>query len=194
MKTNGDKWGVPSGDRTHSSVAMTCAIRPTTTAPWGHHMLDLQISQATGPVRWAAGALLAAWLAIHAGCAGANGPNGLNAPVGAVPAGETARTQIQQLIGEAACTTDADCRTIAVGDKACGGPESYLAWSARQTDPQRLTAAAERYTSERKAQNQQSGMVSNCAFLTDPGARCETVSAQPGRCVLRRGDFGIQAN
>ena len=160
-------------------------------------MIDLQISQATGPVRWAAGVLLTAWLAIHAGCTGANGASGAtgsNGPSSAAPAGETARTQVQQLIGEAACTTDADCRTIAVGDKACGGPESYLAWSARQTDPQRLAAAAERYTSERKAQNRQSGMVSNCAFLTDPGARCETASAQPGRCVLRRGDFGTQAN
>lgn len=162
-------------------------------------MFDLPASQATDPLRWSAGLLLAAWLAIHAGCAGANG---------AAPDGDAARTQVQQLIGEAVCTSDADCRTIAVGDKACGGPESYLAWSARQTDPQRLAAAAERYASERKAQNRQSGMVSNCAFVTDPGARCETTrgdsavtsaspaatSPQPGRCVLRRGGLGIQAN
>ena len=162
-------------------------------------MFNLYISQATGPVRWLVGALVATGLAIHAGCAGANST---------APAGEAARTQVRQLIGDPVCTTDADCRTIAVGDKACGGPESYLAWSARQTDPQRLAAAAERSTSERKAQNQQSGMVSNCAFVTDPGARCEmarsggasasassaATSAQGGRCVLRRGELGIQAN
>jgi len=159
-------------------------------------MFDLHALRATGPVRWPAVALLAAWLAIHAGCAGANG---------AAPAGDAPRMQIQQLIGEGVCTTDADCRTIAVGNKACGGPESYLAWSVRQTDPQPLAVAAERYASERKAQNQQSGMMSNCAFVTDPGARCETAragsadagtsaSVQPGRCVLRRGGLGIQAN
>ena len=166
-------------------------------------MFDVHIFQASGPVRWLVGALFATGLAIHAGCTGANSANS------AAPTGVAARTQVQQLIGDAVCTSDADCRTIAVGDKACGGPESYLAWSARQTDPQRLAAAAERYTSERKAQNQQSGMVSNCAFVTDPGARCEmasgggagagaaasaAVGAQPGRCVLRRGDFGIQTN
>ena len=160
-------------------------------------MFDFHTSPSTGSVRWSVGVLLAVWLAIHAGCAGANG---------AAPAGGDARTQVRQLIGDAVCTTDGDCRTIAVGDKACGGPESYLAWSAQQTDPQPLAAAAERYASERKAQNRQSGMVSNCAFVTDPGARCEmarggsagasaaAASAQVGRCVLRRGEFGIQAN
>jgi len=162
-------------------------------------MFDFLTSPSTRSVRWPAGALLVAWLVSHAGCAGANGP---------APVGVAAQTQVRQLIGDAVCTIDADCRTIAVGDKACGGPESYLAWSARQTDPQTLAAAAERYTSERKAQSRQSGMVSNCAFVTDPGARCEmarggaaggsasvaAASAQGGRCVLRRGGSGIQAN
>lgn len=197
MKTDDNKWGVPSNDRTRCSVARARAVRSITNAPRGHHMFNFVTSPSTGSVRWPAGVLLAACLAIHAGCAGANGP---------APAGGDARPQVRQLIGDAVCTTDADCRTIAVGDKACGGPESYLAWSARQTDPQALAAAAERYTSERKAQNQQSGMVSNCAFVTDPGARCEmarsggvsassaATSAQGGRCALRRGEFGIQAN
>ena len=158
-------------------------------------MFDFLTSPSTRSVRWPAGVLLVAWLVSHAGCAGANGP---------APGGKPAQTQVRQLIGEGVCTTDADCRTVAVGDKACGGPESYLAWSARQTDPQALAVAAERYTSERKAQNRQSGRVSNCAFVTDPGARCEMVrdgaasvaaaSAQGGRCVLRRGGSGIQAN
>ena len=166
-------------------------------------MVDVPVSPASAPVRWLVGALFATGLATHAGCTGANSANSASS---AAPTGMTARTQVQQLIGDAVCTSDADCRTIAVGDKACGGPESYLAWSARQTDPQRLADAAQRYTSERKAQNQQSGMVSNCAFVTDPGARCESASgegagaaaapasAQPSRCVLRRGDFGTQAN
>ena len=133
-------------------------------------------------VRWPAGVLLVAWLVSHAGCAGASGP---------APVGVAAPTQIRQLIGDAVCSTDADCRTIAVGDKACGGPESYLAWSARQTDPQTLAAVAEQYTSERKAQNRQSGMVSNCAFVTDPGARCENEHHADQRLLLlRRPAFG----
>ena len=201
MNTGGANRDVSSGDRTHSSVAKAPDVRLTPTAPRGRTMFDLHPSRPSGPVPWRGGVLLATWVAIHAGCAGANG--------GAL-AGDAARTQVQQLIGEAVCTTDADCRTIAVGNKACGGPESYLAWSARQTDPQPLAMAAERYASERKAQNRQSGMVSNCAFVTDPGARCETArggsagagasasaaatGVQPGRCALRRGEFGAQVN
>lgn len=172
-------------------------------------MFDLPTSHASGPARWPAGALLMAWLAIHAGCAGADG---------AAPTVDATRAQVQQLIGEAVCKTDADCRTVAIGNKACGGPEAYLAWSARQTDPRLLAAAAERYARERTAWNRQSGMMSNCAVVTDPGARCETPGGdgagavtdggagagttaraaatreQPGRCVLRRAGPGIQAN
>lgn len=132
---------------------------------------------------------------------------------GAGPSDDPALTQVQQLIGEAACKTNDDCRTIAIGVKACGGPEAYLAWSARHTDPKALAAAAARYADERRAQHEKTGLVSNCAFVSDPGARCEAVRggdaesaggkgsaagaasasstrALPQRCVLNRGHGG----
>ncbi|MFN5048727.1 hypothetical protein [Roseateles sp.] len=89
-------------------------------------------------------------------------------------------TQIQAQIGDAACDTEQQCRSLAVGSKACGGPEAYLAWSTRRSQESRLQALATEYAAARQAENQRSGMASDCALLTDPGARC-----QAGRCVLR---------
>lgn len=90
----------------------------------------------------------------------------------------SAREQIRQLIGDGQCKHDADCRTLAIGQKACGGPEAYLAWSTRNTDEQVLVAVAARYAKERRLQLEKPGaLASNCALVSDPGAHC--VAAGP---------------
>ena len=114
------------------------------------------------------------------------------------PAGDVAMAPVEQLIGTAACSTDADCRTIALGEKACGGPMLYRAWSSRRTDPQALANAAARYTATQRDRREASGMASNCARVDDPGARCVappvanaasagSVGEAIGRCELARG-------
>lgn len=112
------------------------------------------------------------------------------APAASAPEPEAARLarEMQSLIGPAACQADTDCRTLAVGAKACGGPGGYWAWSARGTDGQRLQALAQRQAEAAAADNARSGMLSNCAVVTDPGARC-----QAGRCVLREAGAGAAA-
>jgi hypothetical protein len=156
-------------------------------------LLERQPSMMDRGARWGTALLLVTWLPL---CA-ATDPN-----VGGSGA-EPALMQVHRLIGEAACTTNADCRTVAVGAKACGGPDAYLAWSARHTDAKALAAAAARYAELRRSQNEQSGRMSNCAFVSDPGARCEAASgddlrvsipaaaasagrAAPLRCVLNQ--------
>jgi len=89
--------------------------------------------------------------------------------------------ELRTLIGPAACSTDAQCRTVAVGAKACGGPGGYWAWSSTGTDETRLRDLARRQAQAEAAENARSGMLSNCSVVTDPGARCEA-----GRCVLHR--------
>ena len=49
---------------------------------------------------------------------------------------------IEQLIGDAACSSDGECRVIGVGAVACGGPEGYRAWSIARTDARTLEEAA----------------------------------------------------
>jgi hypothetical protein len=95
--------------------------------------------------------------------------------------------QIESLIGDAACEGAAQCRTIAVGAKPCGGPERYMAWSTARTDEQQLKDAVAKHAAQRRADNQASRMSSNCMMVTNPGASC---SAR--RCSLNKQGIGTQ--
>ena len=108
----------------------------------------------------------------------------LSAPVGASnPARPSTATgpvnttslmrDIAAEIGDAACDTDSQCRTMGVGAKACGGPEGYVAWSSKVNDAgTRLKALAAAHSAERERENERSGMRSNCSVTPDPGAVC----------------------
>lgn len=87
--------------------------------------------------------------------------------------------QIEAEIGDAACSSDQQCRTLALGAKSCGGPERYIAWSTARSSGDKLAALGERYKAERTAENARTGQVSNCMFVVDPGAQC-----QAQRCML----------
>ena len=97
--------------------------------------------------------------------------------------------RIDALVGDAACDSAAQCRSIAVGAKPCGGPERYLAWSTARTDEKQLKEAVARHAQRRNADNQAGRMASNCMMVTDPGASC---TAQ--RCTLNVPGFGPAAS
>jgi len=101
----------------------------------------------------------------------------------------TAAQEVEALIGDAVCTSDAECHTIGVGAKSCGGPQAYLAWSSRRTDGAALRLAAQRQAKAELAAAQASGIRSNCAITPDPGAFCAPASPSPEaprQCRLRR--------
>jgi len=105
-------------------------------------------------------------------------------------------TAVLTLVGDAACDDDSQCKTLAMGAKACGGPEYYLAWSTKRTDAVALRQATERELTAQRNMLAGPRMNSNCVFVTDPGAYCARVagqgspSAQGGSCRLRGGDRG----
>ena len=102
-------------------------------------------------------------------------PSGLaSGPVTAnVPITTSLMRDIAVEIGDAACDSDDQCRTLGVGAKACGGPEAYIAWSSKVNGKgARLTALAAAHTAERERENERSGMRSNCSVTPDPGAMC----------------------
>jgi hypothetical protein len=103
----------------------------------------------------------------------------------AQPATDTL-ARIQALVGTPSCTGDAQCHTLAIGAKACGGPERYLAWSSAHTSETELRSLGEAYQEERRAANTASGMMSTCSFLADPGAVCKAGSCQLGAPMLAR--------
>jgi hypothetical protein len=95
-------------------------------------------------------------------------------------------TQIRKMVGAASCARSAECQSLALGAKSCGGPEFFLAWSNRQTALPPLHALAVRYRQERMAANAQSAIVSDCRMLDDPGASCQmSAPGGAGQCVLR---------
>lgn len=94
------------------------------------------------------------------------------APADAGPQATALATQLQQAIGDAACSTDAQCHTIAWGTKACGGPERWVAWSSMKSDAGTVQQLAERYGAARRADHLRTGGMSTCSIVADPGARC----------------------
>lgn len=96
------------------------------------------------------------------------------------PSSQALWQQIQAEIGDAACDGPQQCHSIAVGAKACGGPDAYLAWSSKRSNEAKLRALIAAHAQARKDENATSGMVSDCRMVTDPGASC-----QAGRCVLQ---------
>lgn len=95
--------------------------------------------------------------------------------------------QIQAEVGAAACDSTQQCQTIAIGAKACGGPERYLAWSSKNNDGKKLKALAQAQA-DASRKHQADGMMSTCSIVTDPGATCVA-----GRCVLQKSAMGGNA-
>lgn len=107
-------------------------------------------------------------------------PRGTQAPPAA--AGEPGDTlaRIRALVGTPDCSSDAQCHTLALGARPCGGPESYLAWSSGKTQQAELQALGERYKEERRAANAADGRASTCQYMMDPGAVCRAGTCQLG--------------
>lgn len=105
---------------------------------------------------------------------------------GAMPTAEaTLLAHIRAEVGDAPCSTDKQCRTLAVGAKACGGPEFWLPWSTTAVPgaagrAERLQAWSAELGKLQTQRQQASGMVSNCQYNADPGAVC-----QAQHCVLQ---------
>jgi hypothetical protein len=96
--------------------------------------------------------------------------------------------EVQAEIGDAACDEPQQCRSIAIGNKACGGPDAYLAWSTKRNgDGSKLQALVSAHAAVRAEENRIGGMASNCAMVLDPGASC-----QANQCRLLRSGFGNQ--
>ena len=118
---------------------------------------------------------------------------------GNAPAGEKESIKaITALIGDAACDSDSQCKTLAVGAKACGGPEYYLAWSTKRTDAAALREAAKNDVTFTRNMAANRGGASNCVFVSDPGAYCaaangthlDPASKEAGTCRLRTAGRG----
>lgn len=110
---------------------------------------------------------------------GTSAPPVTPAPPAARSAPPALLAEMRALAGAAACTDSAQCKTVPLGARACGGPEGYLAFSSATTAVAPMEALAARYAEQRRAAHAASGMLSTCQFMPDPGAQCRA-----GVCVL----------
>jgi hypothetical protein len=123
----------------------------------------------------------------------ASEPSSASSASPSVPAspGQALLADVQRLIGRAACTADAQCRSLALGARACGGPDAYVAWSVLGTDEAALRRAAGRYGQWQAQAQARRSVASICMVEADPGAVCARDAAAGaqslGRCVLGTG-------
>lgn len=89
------------------------------------------------------------------------------------------RAEIKKLIGEAKADSPTQCRVMALGHKACGGPEAYVAYSIAQTDEALLLQHAQRYKELQQLWQKTEGMYSDCAIVLK-----QNVSWVDGYCVI----------
>jgi hypothetical protein len=124
-------------------------------------LAPLHIGRAAA-IRFARLTLLVSTPAVATSCSG----------IEPAPAPVSSPLTIESLIGDAACDVDAQCRTIAVGAKACGGPQAYLAWSSKRTDGAKLKRVVDEQARAAKAEAEARGIMSDCSLVADPGAYC----------------------
>ncbi|MYM97485.1 hypothetical protein [Duganella vulcania] len=86
--------------------------------------------------------------------------------------------KIEAQNADTGCDRDSQCHTIAVGAKACGGPERYIAWSDRAQDGAKLKQLVAQHAAARAEEDKRSHMLSNCMMAVDAGAVCRA-----GHCV-----------
>jgi hypothetical protein len=94
---------------------------------------------------------------------------------GQATAQETAQERIQRLEREAralarvdGCTSGGECRAAPVGDRACGGPRTYIIYCARTTDSVALYQKLDALAEAERTFNEQQGAASTCEFRTPP--------------------------
>lgn len=79
------------------------------------------------------------------------------------------------------CSTVSQCRTAAVGNRACGGPRYYIAYCAAATDSAALFRKLAEVAAAENAYNRKYQIVSTCEFrmpgpVTLSGGECRTAS------------------
>jgi hypothetical protein len=85
--------------------------------------------------------------------------------------------QAKALIKSEGCGTAAQCRTAAVGSRACGGPRYYLVYCSQTTDSAALFRKLDAVAAAEREYNTRYKLVSTCEFRMPP-----TVALSGGSC------------
>lgn len=76
--------------------------------------------------------------------------------------------QIRTMVGIARADSFDQCRLTAVGKRACGGPEYYIAYSTKVTDEKALQKLVNEYTQLRNEHINATQEMSTCEVIPEP--------------------------
>jgi hypothetical protein len=88
--------------------------------------------------------------------------------------------QAKALVKTDGCSSAGECRTAAVGSRACGGPRYYLVYCSKTTDSAALFQKLDAVANAERAYNEHYQLVSTCEFRVPP-----TVALSGGSCHAR---------
>jgi hypothetical protein len=76
--------------------------------------------------------------------------------------------QAKALVKTDGCSSTDQCRTAAVGSRACGGPRYYLVYCSKTTDSAALFKKLEQIAAAEQEYNKRYQLVSTCEFRMPP--------------------------
>ena len=85
---------------------------------------------------------------------------------------ESLSTEINNIIGTASCSNSKQCGALPMGQKACGGPMTYIPYSTENTDTTKLIELSDQHQQKNKELNQLTGMMSDCMMVMPPAFIC----------------------
>lgn len=91
--------------------------------------------------------------------------------------------EAKALVKTDGCSTAGECRTAAVGSRACGGPRYYLVYCSRTTDSAALFRKLDAVAAAEREFNSKYQIMSTCEFRLPPkvalsGASCQAQTGQ----------------
>ena len=94
--------------------------------------------------------------------------------------------QAKALVKTDGCSTSGECRTAAVGSRACGGPRYYLVYCSRTTDSVALFKKLDAVAAAEREFNTKYQIMSTCEFRLPPkvalsGSSCQVAPIQNGQ-------------
>ena len=92
---------------------------------------------------------------------------------------DAARRDLEAAIGEARAADAGSCRMLSLGDRPCGGPAYFLAYSVTDGDSVQVATLAGRIAEIDRRANVALGLVSTCELRLPPpvelrGGRCQS--------------------
>ena len=90
--------------------------------------------------------------------------------------------EAKALVKADGCSSAGECRTAAVGSRACGGPRYYLVYCSRTTDSAALFKKLDAVAAAEREFNTKYQIMSTCEFRMPP-----TVALSGGSCQAQSG-------